>query len=123
MSAAIAILWIIVFIAYSLTILYVRSSLLVATGLYLLYLIVYTLIGTGPDWLTLLFWIIFLAIAIPLNIKELRRQWISRPLLDIFRKVMPEMSETEAAALEAGTVWWDGELFSGKPNWKKLLDT
>ncbi|HKT32062.1 MAG TPA: acyl-CoA dehydrogenase [Gammaproteobacteria bacterium] len=123
MSAAIAILWIIIFIAYSLTILYLRSSLLVATGLYLLYLIVYTLIGTGPDWLTLLFWIIFLAIAIPLNIKELRRHWISKPLLDVFRKVMPEMSETEAAALEAGTVWWDGELFSGKPNWKKLLDT
>ncbi|MGH8362512.1 MAG: acyl-CoA dehydrogenase [Gammaproteobacteria bacterium] len=123
MSATIAIIWIIVFIAYSLTILYLRTSLLVATGLYLLYLIVYTLIGTGPDWLTLLFWIIFLAIAIPLNIKELRRHWISKPLLDVFRKVMPEMSETEAAALEAGTVWWDGELFSGKPDWQKLLDT
>ncbi|MGH8378867.1 MAG: acyl-CoA dehydrogenase [Gammaproteobacteria bacterium] len=123
MSAAIAILWIIIFIAFSLTILYLRTSLLIATGLYLLYFIIYTLIGTGPDWLTLLFWIIFLAIAIPLNIKELRRHWISKPLLDMFRKVMPEMSETEAAALEAGTVWWDGELFSGKPDWKKLLDT
>ncbi len=123
MSAAIAILWIIIFIAFSLTILYLRTSLLIATGLYLLYFIIYTLIGTGPDWLTLLFWIIFLVIAIPLNIKELRRHWISKPLLDVFRKVMPEMSETEAAALEAGTVWWDGELFSGKPNWKKLLDT
>ncbi|MGB9430399.1 MAG: acyl-CoA dehydrogenase [Gammaproteobacteria bacterium] len=123
MSVTIAIIWIIIFIVFSLTILYLRTSLLVATGLYLLYFIIYTLIGTGPDWLTLLFWIIFLAIAIPLNIKELRRHWISKPLLDVFRKVMPEMSETEAAALEAGTVWWDGELFSGKPNWKKLLDT
>ena len=121
MSAAIAILWIIIFIAFSLTILYLRATLVIASGLYLLYLFAYTLIGTGPDWLTLLFWIIFLAIAIPLNIKELRRHWISKPLLDIFRKVMPEMSETEAAALEAGTVWWDGELFSGKPNWQKLL--
>ncbi|MGA9852512.1 MAG: acyl-CoA dehydrogenase [Gammaproteobacteria bacterium] len=123
MSAVIAIIWIIIFIAFSLTLLYLRTSLLVATGLYLLYFIIYTLIGTGPDWLTLLFWIIFLAIAIPLNIKELRRHWISKPLLDVFRKVMPEMSETEAAALEAGTVWWDGELFSGKPDWKKLLNT
>ncbi|MGH8398298.1 MAG: acyl-CoA dehydrogenase [Gammaproteobacteria bacterium] len=123
MSAAIAILWIIIFIVFSLTILYLRTSLLIATGLYLLYFIIYTLIGTGPDWLALLFWIIFLVIAIPLNVKELRRYWISKPLLDVFRRVLPEMSETEAAALEAGTVWWDGELFSGKPNWKKLLET
>ncbi len=35
---------------------------------------------------------------------------------------MPAMSETERDALEAGTVWWDGELFSGAPNWQKLLD-
>ncbi|MGH8278017.1 MAG: acyl-CoA dehydrogenase [Gammaproteobacteria bacterium] len=121
MSAAIAIIWIIVFVVFTLTILYLRTSLVVATGLYLLYLIVYTLIHTGPYWLALIFWIIFLALAIPLNIKELRRQWLSRPLLEAFRKVMPEMSETEAAALEAGTVWWDGELFSGKPDWHKLL--
>ncbi|MDE2196181.1 MAG: acyl-CoA dehydrogenase [Gammaproteobacteria bacterium] len=117
------IIWLIIFIGGSLALAYLRASLLVATGLYLLYFIIYTLTGTGPDWLTLLYWIIFLAIAIPLNIKELRRHWISKPLLDMFRKIMPEMSETEAAALEAGTVWWDGELFSGRPKWRKLLDT
>ena len=31
------------------------------------------------------------------------------------------MSQTEREALEAGTIWWDGELFSGRPNWQKLL--
>ncbi len=35
---------------------------------------------------------------------------------------MPPMSPTERDALEAGTVWWDGELFSGRPNWRRLLD-
>ena len=43
-----------------------------------------------------------------------------RPLLRIrFRKVMPPMSQTEREALEAGTVWWDGELFSGRPDWQQ----
>src|SRR5262249_35207790 len=40
-----------------------------------------------------------------------------------FRKVMPAMSQTEREAIEAGSVWWDGELFSGKPHWDRLLAT
>ncbi len=52
---------------------------------------------------------------------ELRREKITRPLLLAFRKVMPAMSETEKEALNAGSVWWDGELFSGQPNWQQLL--
>ena len=51
----------------------------------------------------------------------LRRVLVSRPLYALFRKVLPPMSQTEKEALEAGTVWWDGELFSGRPDWNKLL--
>ncbi len=50
-----------------------------------------------------------------------RLKWFSAPLMKLFRKVTPRMSRTEQEALEAGSVWWDGELFSGKPKWKKLL--
>ena len=39
-----------------------------------------------------------------------------------FAKVLPRLGETERIALEAGTVWWDGDLFGGMPDWKKLLD-
>jgi acyl-CoA dehydrogenase len=117
-----ALIWILIFLVGSIALMYQRVSLLAATGAYLVYLLVYTAIGTGPYWLALLFWIVFLGLAILLNIRDLRRQWISKPLLELFRKVMPEMSETEAAALEAGTVWWDGELFSGRPDWNKLLE-
>ena len=49
-----------------------------------------------------------------------RLRWISEPLLKIFRRVTPRMSQTEREALDAGSVWWDGELFSGRPKWKKL---
>ncbi len=53
-------------------------------------------------------------------VRPLRRGVISRPLFATYRKVLPQMSETERDALEAGTVWWEGELFRGKPDWKKL---
>ena len=47
---------------------------------------------------------------------------LSGPLFAWFQKVLPPMSDTEREAIEAGTVWWDGELFSGRPDWQKLLD-
>lgn len=50
-----------------------------------------------------------------------RKRFITWPLLRQFHKVLPPMSETEQEALDAGTVWWDGELFSGQPDWEKLL--
>jgi acyl-CoA dehydrogenase len=54
-------------------------------------------------------------------IKSLRRLLISNRLFGLFRKVMPKLSATEREALDAGTVWWDAELFSGKPRWRRLL--
>ena len=49
-----------------------------------------------------------------------RLRLISEPVLKLFRRVTPGMSQTEREALDAGSVWWDGELFSGRPDWKKL---
>ncbi len=66
-------------------------------------------------------WSIFFVAAALVNIVPLRRVLFSRPLLGLFRNVLPPMSQTEREALEAGTVWWDGELFSGRPKWKTLL--
>jgi acyl-CoA dehydrogenase len=50
------------------------------------------------------------------GIPPLRRAVISAPILKIFRKVLPQISATEQEAIDAGTVWWDGELFSGHPD-------
>ncbi|MCG6934968.1 MAG: acyl-CoA dehydrogenase [Proteobacteria bacterium] len=49
-----------------------------------------------------------------------RLRWISEPMLKLYRRVTPPMSDTEREALDAGSVWWDGELFSGRPQWRKL---
>ena len=51
----------------------------------------------------------------------LRRKAFSDRVLAIYRRILPDMSQTEQEAIDAGTVWWDGELFSGKPDWDKLL--
>jgi acyl-CoA dehydrogenase len=63
-----------------------------------------------------------LALAALLNLGPLRRALLTRPLFGLFRRMLPALSETEREALEAGTVGWDGDLFSGDPDWQKLLD-
>lgn len=68
-------------------------------------------------------WMAFLAIFVPLNVKPLRQTLISAPLLAWFRKVLPPLSSTEQIALDAGDTWWDADLFSGRPDWNKLLAT
>ena len=66
-------------------------------------------------------WSVAIIVCGLLGHSELRQRYVSRPLLEKFRQVLPPMSDTEREALEAGTVWWDGELFSGQPNWKKWM--
>lgn len=76
----------------------------------------------GASWLSLgLIWSGFLAVAVLLNYRPLRMQWMSAPMLDIYQRIAPQLSDTERVALEAGTVGWEGELFSGRPRWNKLL--
>jgi acyl-CoA dehydrogenase len=64
---------------------------------------------------------IIAVILIGFSITPLRRLLISDRLYGLFRKALPKVSETEQEALDAGTVWWDAEIFSGRPRWRKLL--
>ncbi|TCU78281.1 acyl-CoA dehydrogenase [Bradyrhizobium sp. R2.2-H] len=50
-----------------------------------------------------------------------RRDTITKPIFSWARGVLPSMSDTEREALEAGDVWWDADLFTGNPDWSKLL--
>ncbi|WP_028995830.1 acyl-CoA dehydrogenase [Azonexus hydrophilus] len=60
------------------------------------------------------------ALAGLVTVRPLRRALITRSIFSAYRKVLPQMSDTERDALEAGTVWWEGELFRGQPDWQKL---
>jgi len=66
-------------------------------------------------------WAGYAAAALVVNLPFLRRPLIMKPLLGLFRHKLPPLSRTEQEALEAGTVGWDGELFSGRPRWRSLL--
>lgn len=62
------------------------------------------------------------ALALVLNLRSLRLNLLTRPLFGLFQRMLPPLSNTEREALEAGTVGWDGELFSGDPDWQQLFD-
>jgi len=78
------------------------------------------IVGTFFNVIGFFSWLIFAIITIPLNIADIRKQYISNPLLTMFRGIMPEMSKTEQEAIDAGTTWFEAELFRGTPDWKKL---
>ena len=109
-------LWIIAMILVLGALAYLRVSLLTATITAAVVMTAgWTLDVVGP-----ISWIVFLVIALPLNISAFRQNVISRPLMKVYRGIMPEMSTTEKEAIEAGTTWWEADLFAGNPNWKKL---
>ena len=64
---------------------------------------------------------LFVLIGAVLNINLLRRKIVSDHVLALFRRILPDMSQTEKEAIDAGTVWWDADLFSGKPDWNRML--
>jgi acyl-CoA dehydrogenase len=70
--------------------------------------------------LQVVYFLLFAVIVI-FGIPQLRRTLISGAVLKLFRKILPPISPTEQEAIDAGTVWWDGDLFSGHPDWHKLL--
>ena len=111
--------WLAAFVAVALTLAYRRTDLATSTIILGFSLLAYTLFGTG-HWLWMLLLWVGVACMIALNLSKFRREKISAPMLNIYRAILPPISDTEREAIEAGTVWWDGELFSGQPDWSKL---
>ncbi|MDD3379926.1 MAG: acyl-CoA dehydrogenase [Rugosibacter sp.] len=69
-------------------------------------------------WLAITLGFFILAV---LGVPALRQRVMTSWVFSLYKKILPAMSPTERDALDAGTVWWEGELFSGKPRWEKLL--
>src|SRR5262245_2049548 len=113
-------LWILLFVSLVLWLAYHRASLLTASISLGALLVAYSAFGAGPVWWKAVLWALYVPHVL-LNIRPLRRALISNRFLLVFKRMLPPMSTTEREALEAGTVWWDGELFTGGPDWNKLL--
>ena len=115
-------IWAILGIVILSTLAYLRISLSAAAVIVTVLTVVAATLLSVPVLILVLAWLVSAAL-IALSITSLRRSFISNRILPVLRSAMPAMSQTEREALEAGTVWWDAELFSGRPNWRKLLDT
>ncbi|HLY51529.1 MAG TPA: acyl-CoA dehydrogenase, partial [Steroidobacteraceae bacterium] len=109
-----------VFVAAVLFLAYRRLSLLAFTVTFTVLLALYTAAGAPAGLWKGLLWVLLAGLWL-LNVRPLRKSLITRPFMAAYLRLLPAMSQTEREALEAGTVWWDGELFTGAPQWSKLL--
>ena len=84
-----------------------------------LLIVVVLLVAFLSPW-SLLLGIPLILISLIVLIEPLRMRLISQPAYNILANAMPSMSSTEREALDAGTSWWEKELFMGAPDWKKF---
>ena len=113
-------LWAAALLVIVLTLAYRRASLPLSCCVLGLLLAAYWVLGTAPEWWKATLTVPY-ALLILLNVRPLRLRLVTRPFLRSYRRLLPSMSATEREALDAGTVWWDGELFTGGPDWQKLM--
>src|SRR5262245_21759652 len=76
--------------------------------------------AAAPPALVTAAWIavaLFAALSIP---RPVRAAVVTRPIFGLYKRILPEVSQTEKEALDAGSIWWDADLFTGKPDWNKL---
>ncbi len=114
---ALLLLW----IAATLAVLFAGAGLLVWTAVSASLLGLAAWAGWIGPWMVTAAALVFAPVALLLNVKPWRRRWLSRPLLDVYRTMLPGLSPTEQIALDAGTVGFEGELFTGRPNWRQLI--
>jgi acyl-CoA dehydrogenase len=112
-------IWLVLLIGVPLTLAYRRTDLRTSTLVLGALLVAYLLFGDGGFLWTLLLIALFVGLAL-LNAEALRRENVTSRLFGVYRRMLPSMSRTEQEALEAGNVWWDGELFTGMPDWRRL---
>ncbi|WP_394150733.1 acyl-CoA dehydrogenase FadE [Vibrio maritimus] len=86
----------------------------------LLFITAAMVLGTLLGVFGAIMWALYVATIAMLCVPAIRQSLVSAKALTLFRKVLPAMSQTEKEALDAGTVWWEAELFKGKPDWQKL---
>ncbi len=113
-------LWFLLFFGGGIFLAYRRTDLLTSTIAAGVAVAAYVVFGDGHFLWKIILIVAFGAMVVP-NLIEFRREKLTKPLLAIYRKMLPSMSDTEREALEAGNVGWDGELFSGMPEWDRLM--
>jgi acyl-CoA dehydrogenase len=112
--------WFLLFFGGAIYLAYNRVSLFASTVAMGAVLLLYWIFGDA-SWLWLLALTLLYGTLVFANLIDLRREKVTRPALAMYRGMLPSMSDTEREALEAGNTWWDGQLFSGMPDWDQLM--
>ena len=115
-------LWLVVLVIGAAYMAHRRIAAVPALAILAAYVLLMGIFSHAPGWLLAILWLVLAAKAALVLLPDLRRRVFSGPLFGWFKRTLPPMSQTEREAIDAGTVWWDGELFSGRPNWNTLLD-
>lgn len=115
-------IWLLAFVIVFFTLGYHRASLKVWALSFAIFLFLLSRLSNAATPSIVVIWAVYFVIFIPLFASEWRRKYFTARVLKFYRKNMPTMSTTEREALAAGTVGFEGELFCGNPDWKKLLD-
>jgi acyl-CoA dehydrogenase len=114
-----SLLWLLVLLVVGSVVAYRQMGRTPAAGVLGGTLLVAT-VGGLTLWLALPLWLLWVAFAVLLHADDWRRRYVTAPMLAFYRRQLPALSDTEREAMEAGSVWWERELFSGQPDWERL---
>src|SRR6266404_2724472 len=115
-GTAVFLAWAALLLGALLILAYRRAGLALSSWVLGILLLAYLALGSAPAWWKILLSIPYASLLL-LNIRPLRLRAVTRPFLRSYRRLLPPMSATEREALDAGTVWWDGELFAMLDDW------
>ncbi len=112
--------WLIIFLLVIGISAYFRLALVIWSTVLGITLFIFSFSHLASIGSLLILWALYLVIVVPLNMSSFRQTKISLPIKELMAKAMPSISATEQEALDAGSVWWEGEIFSGMPDYSKL---
>lgn len=104
-----------------LSLIYFQAPVILWTITIAILLAMMSVYGSAGAVALIIVWVIFLAAALFAILSGARRKIFTAPIVQILKARMPAISNTEREAIDAGDVWWDKDLFCGRPDWKKFL--
>jgi acyl-CoA dehydrogenase len=116
-------LWLVALVIMGWVLGFVQARIIVWSVCLALWLVAGWLLAVVPLPVLIGLGCVLVPILVVLTVRPLRMALLSGAALRLFKTIMPRMSATESAAVEAGGIWWDAELFSGRPRWPMLMQT